>query len=71
MADNKKKTGQQDRIRVALTDPSEVEYLHQQFHMLSHQAISGAIRAAGPMRKAIIKYIKTRHRLVLAAYGSK
>ncbi len=71
MSDNKHLTGKQDRIRVAATDPSEVEYIHKQFPMLSHQAVSGAIRAAGPMRKNIIKYIKNKHRLVLSAYNIK
>ncbi|MCP9749489.1 DUF3606 domain-containing protein [Ferruginibacter sp. HRS2-29] len=71
MPDNKKLKGKQDRIRVAAADPSEVEYLHRTFHMLSHQAISGAIRTAGPMRKNIVKYIKAKHRFVLGCYGIK
>lgn len=54
MADNKKLKGKADRIRVAINDPSEIEYMHRQFPHLSHQAISGAIRAVGPMRKDII-----------------
>lgn len=60
MSDNKKYKGKQDRIRVDKRDPSEVEYLHRQFPQLPHQSITGAIRAAGPMRKNIIEYLRKK-----------
>ena len=63
MADNKKYKGKQDRIRVSATDPSEVEYLHKQYPSLSHQAIHGAIRAAGPMRNDIKDYLQKKYSL--------
>lgn len=61
MADSKSKTGKQDRIRVDSNDPSEVEYVHKQFPKLSHQAIYGAIRAAGPYRDDIMKYLRAKY----------
>ena len=61
MADNKKYKGKQDRIRVDAKDPAEVEYLHKQYPTLSHQAIHGAIRAAGPMRADIKAYLKKKY----------
>jgi hypothetical protein len=61
MTDNKKYKGKQDCIRVDAKDPAEVEYLHRQYPSLSHQAIHGAIRAAGPMREDIVKYIMAKH----------
>lgn len=60
MADNKNLKTKQDRIRVDSKDKSEVEYLHSRFPKLSHQAIYGAIRAAGPMRKDIVLYLRAR-----------
>ena len=61
MSDNKKYTGKQNRIRVDSKDASEVEYLHSKFPNLSHQAISGAVRAAGPMRKDIVNYLNRKN----------
>jgi Protein of unknown function (DUF3606) len=58
MPDNKKNTGKQDDIRVDSNDPSEVEYLHQQFPTMSHEQIKEAIEKAGPMRADIIRYLK-------------
>lgn len=58
MADNKKKRDGRDRSKVDSKDASEVEYLHSKYPGLSHQQISGAIRAAGPVRKNIEKYLK-------------
>ena len=59
MPDNKEYTGKQDRLRVDAHDPSEVEYLHQQYPWLSHDKIKKAIKAAGPMRKDIEKYLSS------------
>jgi hypothetical protein len=58
MSDNKNKRDGRDRAKVDSKDPSEVEYLHRKFPHLSHQAITGAIRAAGPVRKDVEAYIK-------------
>jgi hypothetical protein len=57
MPDNKDQMTQQDRIRVDANDPSEVEYLHQQYPGLSHQQILDAIRVAGPVRADIIAWL--------------
>ena len=60
MADNKRKRDGRDRAKVDSKDPSEVEYLHSKFPQLTHQAISGAIRAAGPERKDIVAYLNRK-----------
>jgi hypothetical protein len=57
MPDNKTNTGKQDDIRVDLNDPSEVEYLHQQFPSKTHQQIKDAIEKAGPIRADIVKLL--------------
>jgi len=57
MSDNKQNTGKQDNIRVDLNDPSEVEYLHQQYKNKTHEEIKEAIKAAGPLRKDIEEYL--------------
>jgi len=62
MSDNKTKRDNRDRAKVDSKDASEVEYLHSQFPQLTHQAITGAIRAAGPSRSEIVKYLKGRHK---------
>ncbi|MGN6417353.1 MAG: DUF3606 domain-containing protein [Pseudobacter sp.] len=59
MADNKQNTGKADDVRVDKNDPSEVEYLHQQFPDKTHEQIKQAIEAAGPMRAAIIEYLQS------------
>jgi len=58
MADNKQNVGKQDDIRVDINDPSEVEYLHQQFPNKTHEQIKEAIKAKGPFRKDIIAYLQ-------------
>ena len=45
-------------IRVDANDPSEVEYLHQQFPQKTHEEIKEAIAAAGPLRVDIVEYLK-------------
>ncbi|HMJ48801.1 MAG TPA: DUF3606 domain-containing protein [Ferruginibacter sp.] len=60
MSDNKKLKSKQDRIRVDGKDPSEVAYLRKQFPGISTRALTGAIRAAGPLRKDIIKYLQKK-----------
>lgn len=58
MSDNKDNVGKQDRIRVNSQDPSEVEYVHQQFPSLTHQEVLEAIKRAGPFREEIMKYLR-------------
>jgi len=58
MADNKQNVGKQDDIRVDINDPSEVEYLHQQFPNKTHEQIKEAIKTKGPFRKDIIAYLQ-------------
>ena len=58
MSDQKTNTGNQDRIRVDSNDPSEVEYLHNQFSHLTHQQVLEAVKSNGPMREDIEKYLK-------------
>jgi hypothetical protein len=60
MADNKNKRDGRDRSRIDSKDKSEVEYVHRKFPDLPHQAISGAIRAAGPNRDDVMKYLKEK-----------
>jgi len=58
MADDKKNTGQQDRILIDANDPSEVEYVHRQFPQLRHEQVLEAIMKVGPDREAVIQYLK-------------
>lgn len=60
MSDDKKNVGKQDDIRVDANDPSEVEYLHQQFPNKTHQEIKEAVVQAGPMRADIIAYLQKK-----------
>jgi hypothetical protein len=53
--DNKQNTGTQDDIRVDSNDPSEVEYVHQQFPNKTHEEIKEAIKKFGPLRADIMK----------------
>lgn len=57
MSDNKNKQDGRDRVKVDSNDPSEVEYLHKQFKNKTHQEIKEAIKAAGPFRDDIEKYL--------------
>jgi hypothetical protein len=50
MADNKNLTSQQDRIRIDINDPSEVEYVHSLFPELKHE-------------QAVMEYLKTKYRV--------
>jgi hypothetical protein len=59
MADDKSKQGKQDDIRVDPNDKNEVEYIHRQFPAKSYQDIVAAIKAAGPFRKDIVRYLQT------------
>ena len=63
MSDNKSNTSQQDRVRIDINDASEVEYVHQQFPELEHEQVVEGIRAAGPIRKNVMEYLKTKYRV--------
>ncbi|MEP6673763.1 MAG: DUF3606 domain-containing protein [Ferruginibacter sp.] len=63
MSDNKNINTQQDRVLVDKNDPSEVEYVHQQFPELEHEQVVEAIAAAGPVRKDIMEYLKKKYRV--------
>ncbi len=61
MADNKNVNDGRDRSKVDSKDPSEVEWLHQQYPSLTHQQVLDAIHAAGPLRNKIEAWIKEKH----------
>ena len=63
MSDNKNIVSQQDRIRIDINDPSEVEYVHSQFPELEHQQVVDAIKEKGPVRKDVVEYLKTKYRV--------
>ncbi len=63
MPDDKNKNSYQDRLKVDLNDPSEVEYLHTQFPELEHSQVVDAIKEAGPERKKIIEHLKKKFRV--------
>jgi hypothetical protein len=46
MADNKTKKGKQDRTRINMNEPYEVQYWKNKFDVTG-QALAGAIRATG------------------------
>jgi len=51
MSDNKNKVGGQDRARVALDQPYEVEDFHQKHSHLTHEQAVEIIRETGGNRK--------------------
>jgi hypothetical protein len=63
MPDNKNIASQQDRIKIDINDPSEVEYVHSLFPELEHEQIVRAIQEKGPMRKKVMEYIKKTYRI--------
>ena len=58
MSDNKNKQDGPDRARVVSNEPSEVEYLHQQFPNKTNEQIKTAIKYAGPLRRDIERYLR-------------
>ncbi|MCW3090930.1 MAG: hypothetical protein JWP81_1999 [Ferruginibacter sp.] len=60
MADNKNIRDDRDNNKIDIHDPSEVEYVHQQFPNLQHAEIVEAIRLKGPSRAAVMTYLKSR-----------
>ncbi len=63
MADNKNITSIEDRIRIDVNDPSEVEYVHSLFPEPEHVQIVEAIKEIGPMRKDVMAHLKKKYRL--------
>lgn len=60
MADNKKKKGAQDRARIAMKEPYEVQYWKKKFGVTG-QALAGAIRATGSHSAAKVEaYLKAK-----------
>jgi len=60
MSDNKAIRDKRDSSKIDLFDPSEVEYVHQQFPNLLHSQIVDAIREKGPSREEVMKYLETK-----------
>lgn len=60
MSDSKTKQDGRDDSKVDSKDKNEVEYLHQKHPNLTHQQITEAIKAAGPVRKDIEEYLKEK-----------
>jgi hypothetical protein len=61
MPDNKQKKGKPDRRRVSKTDHSEIRYLQKQYSNLQPMEILVAVRAAGPMRRNIVRFIQRQY----------
>jgi len=60
MSDNKNVADKRDRTKIDMNDPSEVEYVHQQFPYLKHEQVVDAIKLKGPSREAVMAYLKTK-----------
>ncbi len=58
MSDNKDSRDGRDRSKVDFNDSSEVEFVHQQFPHLTHKQVLDAIKAHGPNREAVMKYLQ-------------
>ncbi len=59
MPDNKKAV-KLDRIKIDKNDPSEVEFVHQQFPNLSHRQVVNSIMAYGPSREKVYNNLRTK-----------
>ena len=60
MSDNKNVRDGRDSSKIDVNDPSEVEYVHQQFPNLKHSQIVDAIKEKGPSREAVMNYLKSK-----------
>ena len=60
MSDNKEIRDNRDSSKIDINDPSEVEYVHQQFPNLRHEQIVEAVKSKGPSRQAVMEYLKTK-----------
>ncbi len=62
MADDKKKKGKQDRTRISMSEPYEVQYWKKKFGVTG-QGLAGAIRAVGSNNaEKVGAYLKARRR---------
>jgi hypothetical protein len=59
MSDDLKKRGKADAIRINMKEPWEVEYNKKKYGV-SGQQLAGAVRAVGPMRAKVEKYLKEK-----------
>jgi hypothetical protein len=59
MSDDLKKRGKADAIRINMKEPWEVEYNKNKYGV-SGQQLAGAVRAVGPMRAKVEKYLKEK-----------
>lgn len=59
MSDDLKKRGKPDRDRINMKEPWEVEYNKKKYDV-SGQQLAGAVRAVGPMRVKVEKYLKEK-----------
>lgn len=60
MSDNKNVQDKRDSSKIDMNDPSEVEYVHQQFPNLKHAEVLEAIQSKGPSRQAVMEYLQKR-----------
>ncbi len=59
MTDNKKLKGMQDRIRINVHEPYEVEYWSKKFKVTPAQ-LRGAVKAVGVMSKRVQAYLSEK-----------
>jgi len=59
MADDLKKRGKSDRDRINMKELYEVEAAKKKYRV-SGQQLAGAVRAVGPMRAKVEKYLKDK-----------
>lgn len=60
MADNKDIRDGRDNSKIDINDPSEIEYVHQQFPELTHTEVVEAIKTKGPSREAVMNYLQSK-----------
>jgi len=61
MADNKKKVGKPDRIRVAASEPYEIGHLARK-HELPRPLVRNVVNQVGPMRRDVESYLQQMKR---------
>jgi len=59
MADDKSKTGKPDRDRISLSQDYEVRDAAERYGVTKQQIID-AVKAVGPMRSDVEKYLKSK-----------
>ena len=65
MPTNKKSTIAQDKHRINVDDPSEVDCVHSMFPELETIEVVEAIQQAGPGRGKVLEYLKNIHRAAI------